>query len=88
MSDLVTKKLGYKDNFKFVIMENYTNFKGRAGRGEYWRFTALYICLSTFIQVLSALLSDFLGNCVLLVIISCKLWFVIAKHCCICTSLT
>ena len=44
MSDLVTKKLGYKDNFKFVIMENYTNFKGRAGRGEYWRFTALYIC--------------------------------------------
>ena len=28
MSDLVTKKLGYKDNFKFVIMENYTNFKG------------------------------------------------------------
>lgn len=35
MSDLVTKKLGYKDNFKFVIMENYTNFKGRASRGEY-----------------------------------------------------
>lgn len=62
MSDLVTKKLGYKDNFKFVIMENYTNFKGRAGRGEYWRFTALYICLSTIIQVLSALLRDtFLG---------------------------
>lgn len=29
------------ENFKFVVMENYANFKGRARRHEFWMFIIL-----------------------------------------------
>ena len=40
MTDLNIKNLSYIDNFKHSVVGNFVNFRIRASRSEYWRFTA------------------------------------------------
>lgn len=43
------------ENWKLVVLQNYANFNGRAGRGEYWWFVlaniVIYVAFSILTQI-------------------------------------
>lgn len=53
------------ENFKFVVMENYANFKGRARRHEFWMFILANLIISAICPVFA-----FLGKNMTMLIIS------------------
>lgn len=47
--------------YKRVVLENYSNFNGRARRSEYWLFTLLSTIISIVLSVVFSLISPSLG---------------------------
>lgn len=41
----------FLDDFKRTVTENYAQFKGRASRGQYWRFMAVNVGLAIIIAL-------------------------------------
>jgi len=46
------------ENFKKVMFENFANFNGRAGRGEYWWFVAACIIISVVVSLITTPISQ------------------------------
>ena len=49
--------------------QNYTNFKGRVSRSEFWWFYLFYIIVAFVIGLLSGILGENLGNILLLIFV-------------------
>lgn len=48
--------------YKKVVFENYSNFKGRARRSEYWYFTLANVLISILLVVLGAIIGGVFGD--------------------------
>lgn len=63
MTDLNIKNLSYIDNFKHSVVGNFVNFRTRASRSEYWRFTAVTVVIGFVFSVLRFIFGNtFLGS--------------------------
>lgn len=48
--------------FKTTYTKNYANFNGRAGRREYWLFTAMFLIVYVVLAILGAILATMSGT--------------------------
>ena len=63
MTDLNIKNLAYIDNFKHSVVGNFVNFRIRASRSEYWRFTAVTVVIGFVFTLLRFIFGhSFLGS--------------------------
>lgn len=51
----------YINIFKDTLLNKYADFKGNAGRTEYWTFVVVYIILAAICGAISQILSSILG---------------------------
>lgn len=69
----IVRAKGFIENFRYILTEKYVTVKGRASRGEYWKFVgvavicnAILICLGLVIPFIGTILSNIFGLAVLL----------------------
>ncbi|PNE26884.1 hypothetical protein BHU11_04665 [Tannerella sp. oral taxon 808] len=58
-------------NFKSVVMDQYTQFKGRASRAVFWQYILVYAVISIAFSLLIDLLSDVRVVYYILVVLYC-----------------
>ena len=58
-------------NFKSVVMDQYTQFKGRASRAVFWQYILVYAVISIVFSLLIDLLSDVRVVYYILVVLYC-----------------
>lgn len=51
--------------YKKAVLENYYNFEGRAGVGEYWWFFLANLIISVAISIVDSILASMIGMAVL-----------------------
>ncbi|PNE23873.1 hypothetical protein BHU16_10325 [Tannerella sp. oral taxon 808] len=58
-------------NFKSVVMDQYTQFRGRASRAVFWQYILVYAVISIAFSLLIDLLSDVRAVYYILVVLYC-----------------